>query len=303
MARIAAVEMETLADLALKKLKECKGSLGDIGDAPLGLLEPVLVACDADGLDRIETSTARGHSGRDLSMDTWPLWYRFVKESMKTTLKKNEILKGIDRRMYATVGGDTGKGRKVNDLTPLRHLVSPSVPPLDYKRLYKDVEKRKKERLVKKGEALRAKFRDLKEEKLSRCVHVLDHAASRIAKHRTSVSRGKRKQASMSSSTSTNTSMNQDVKSNRQGTMHRLSQKLGIQPPPASQTAHEQFIQRAQKRSMIRRHCQPKKVLPTAGQLRSPSSTGPRGHTARLVSGKQSGNRKHTLSSASIFDS
>jgi hypothetical protein len=290
--------MEALADLALKKLKECKASLGDIGDAPLGLLEPVLVACDAEGLDRIETSTARGHSGRDLSEDTWPLWYRFVKESMKATLKKNEILKGIDRRKYVTLGGDA---RKVNELTPLRHLVSASVPPLDYKRLYKDIEKRKKERLVKKGEALRAKFRDLKEEKLSRCVHVLDHASSRIAKHAASLSRGKkRKQASVSSSSaSTRTCMNQDVlKSNRQGTMHRLSQKLGIRPPPASKTAHEQFLQRAQKRSMIRRHCQPKKVLPTAGQLRSPSST--RDQTANS---KQSGNRKHTLSSASIFDS
>ncbi len=286
--------MDTLADLSIKKLIECKFSLGDVGDAPLGLLEPVLVELNAEGLGRVEALTARGHSGRDLDVDTWPLWYRFVKESMKTTLKKNEILKGIDRHLYAGGGGDGEKSLKVNESTPLRHLVSASVPPLDYKKLYKDIENKKKERLVKTGEALRAKFRDFKEKKLSRCVHVLDDASSRIAKHKISASRGKRKQQSMASPASASRCVNKDVKSDRQGTMRTLSQKLGIQPPPTSQTAHEQFLQRAQKRSMIRRHCHAKKKLPTAGQLQSPSSTG---------TDAQSTKRKHILSSASIFDS
>lgn len=256
----------TLAQLATKKLIECKSSLGDIGDVPVNLLEPVLVECDADQLDRIESSTARGHSGRDLSVDTWPLWYRFVKESMSTTLKKNEILDGIDRRDYG--------GPRVNVATPLRHVISGSVPVLDYKRLYKEIERKKKERLVKAGEALRAKFRVVKEQKMQRCVHVLDHSSSQ--EYRNAQSSG-RKKAPVAATKKNNT-------------MQRLSQKLGIGPPPTRQTAHEQFLLRAEKRSLIRKHCGTKR-LPTAEQLRVP---------AHNTSRKQ---QRKTLASASLFDS
>lgn len=63
----------TLYAVSLQTLLRFKHYLTDIGHVPLELIYPVLEACSAEQLAKVEDATLAG-SGRALAAGTWPLW-------------------------------------------------------------------------------------------------------------------------------------------------------------------------------------------------------------------------------------
>lgn len=224
----------TLFSIALDKLRRFSYVLGDIGSLPLPIIEQVLVECSAETLSRIEHETAVGVCQRDLSKETWPLWYLLVKNELQNTIKKNEILR------------DLTMSRKTMDRSSsLSHLVGANVAPLDYKAVYQMILERKRIRLDTSGQHVRKRFKEEKDRKLSRCVQVLDTIPVTQRNQKAAVK-------TMTSTTS------------------RLSQKLGIKPPQV-RGMKRSTLQR-QQRSMIKQHrSNEKRKAPTVRQLQQPA--------------------------------
>lgn len=219
----------TLFSIALDKLRRFSHVLGDIGSTPLSIIENVLVECSAETLSRIERETAVGVCQRDLSKETWPLWYIHVKNELQNTIKKNEVLRDFVMSRDA-----------MDSSTPLSHLVSAKVTALDYKAVYQKIIERKQMRIDTSGQNVRKRFKEEKEKKLSRCVQVIDPIP---------VARGKRKAVVKTTSATAS-----------------LSQKLGIQRPQSHGMKGKAF--RRQQRSMIKHHrSSEKSKVPTMSQL------------------------------------
>jgi hypothetical protein len=224
--------IKSLSTIASETLRQCSTSLGDIGDVPLHLLGPILMTCSPDTLLRIEKETENGVSKRLVSRDLWPIWYGHVKEVLATTLKKNEVLKGL-----------TGSKDTVNTDSPLRYLVDASVVPLDYKEVYVKVQERKRDRLAAAGKELRAKFQGIEQDRLSRHAKVIDHTDV-ISMRQSKGNKVTRRTTSAQS----------------------LSRKLGIRPVQKP-TMRSTAFKRAQ-RALIKQHrSQDRKRPPTVGQL------------------------------------
>ncbi|KAK9816915.1 hypothetical protein WJX72_007051 [[Myrmecia] bisecta] len=74
--RLGVVSLERTC---LDVLTKYKAFLGDLGDVPVSLLEPVLAQCNAQELAQIEDDTCE--RGRDIGWDLWHLWYQlYVKD-------------------------------------------------------------------------------------------------------------------------------------------------------------------------------------------------------------------------------
>lgn len=230
---MASVGPATLFSIALEKLIRYSNVLGDIGSAPLDILEKVLIECSPETLSRIESETRKGVSKRDISGELWPLWYIHVRNELRNTIKKNDILR------HFTMPGDDGSVDRFE--TPFRHLVDKRVKVLDYEAVFKEVMERKRARLDNAGRHVRQRFQDEKKRKESRCVKVIDPLQGRP---------GKQKKAIPSSSATA-----------------RLSQKLGIKPA-ASHGMRPSTFKRNQK-SIIKKHrSQERRKTPTVLQLK-----------------------------------
>lgn len=226
--------VKSLSTIASETLRQCSTSLGDIGDVPLQLLGPVLIACSPETLLRIEEETENGVSKRQVSRDLWPIWYGHVKDVLATTLKKNEVLKGL-----------TGSKATVNANSPLRYLVAATVVPLDYKEVFVKVQQRKKDRLAAAGKELRAKFQGMEQDRLSRHAKVIAHTDV-ISMRQAKSTKGVRRTTAPAAQS--------------------LSRKLGIRPVQKP-TMRATAFKRAQ-RAIIKQHrSQDRKKPPTVGQL------------------------------------
>lgn len=234
----------TLFSIASDKLRRFSHVLGDIGSIPLHIIEHVLVECSAETLSRIEDETATGVCQRDLSKETWPLWYFFVKHELQNTIKKNEILRHI------TMSRNT-----MDRSSSLSHLVGTNVTPLDYKAVYHSILDRKRVRLDTSGQHVRKRFKEEQDKKMSRCVQVIDPIP---------VARRNQKAAVTTTTSST----------------CRLSQKLGIKRPQVHHGMKRVSFQR-QQRSLIKQHrSNEKRKVPTVRQLQQPTESKPGKRTA-----------------------
>lgn len=231
---LVALGPASLSSIALCKLRQFSHILGDIGSIPLTIIGDVLVECSAETLSRIETETAVGVCQRDISGETWPLWYIHVKNELRNTIKKNDILR------QCTISADS---TAMEPLSSLRHLVDTDVPVLNYRGVYQEIIERKRRRLDNAGQHVRKRFQEEENRKLSRRVQVIDPIPST-----------RRKETRIPSNKSTT------------GT---LSQKLGIKTSETFFGKKSTTAFRRNQRSMIKKHrSQGRPRLPTVTQLK-----------------------------------
>ncbi|PRW33814.1 transcription elongation factor B polypeptide 3 [Chlorella sorokiniana] len=146
----------TLQRLAVATLIRFRDALGDIGYAPVELLQDVLAACSPQQLATIEDETLAG-TGRTLKPWTWDLWREHW------------------QRQFAGSFGAPASGTPP-PLPPAAEVAEgePGVQPADYRALYERCQAELEQKRAESGARLRALREQAEQERQARHTQVVD---------------------------------------------------------------------------------------------------------------------------------
>jgi len=155
-----------LRDIIKHALVRWKSLLGDVGYAPYELISEALAACTPSELAEIEDSTLQGVASRDLSLHTWPLWWKHCTTGIVASLGSLPAVlpplavalpSAAESRSTSTQG--TSNGALLPTMIP-----SPGVQPADYRKVFNMLVAQLEERRASSRKKLREAWGALKQD-------------------------------------------------------------------------------------------------------------------------------------------